>query len=74
MGLFRIYVSGESSVVGVIVAKNKDVANAFAQGKYGAGSTAKRVLFKDALEAGDVCEVMETTVRHVADRSCRVVV
>ena len=74
MPLFRLYQSSEPTAVGVIVAKNKAVADAFAQGKYGAGSRAERVDWKLALQAGQVCEVVSTELRHHGLTSIRVIV
>lgn len=74
MPLFRLYQSGEPAAVGVIVAKSKAVADAFAQGKYGVGSHAERVDWKMALEAGQVCEVLSTEFRTNGLSSFRVVV
>ncbi len=74
MPLFRLYVSGESTAVGVVVARNKNVANAFAQGKYGAGANAERVDWKAALEAGAVCEVIATETRYHGVTSTRTIV
>jgi len=74
MGLYRLYQSGEATAVGVIVAKNKPVAEAFAQGAYGAGASAVRVNYKDVLESGAVCVVLSTEMRMVnSNRSVRVV-
>lgn len=64
MGLYRLYVSGEEAAVGVIVAGNNKIANAFAQGKYGAGASAVRVDYKTVLENGGVCEVLNTESRR----------
>lgn len=74
MPLFRLYQSGEPTAVGVIVAKNKAVADAFAQGKYGAGSCAERVDWKAALDSGQVCEVISTEIRRRGLASMRVLV
>lgn len=74
MGIYRIRESGETGCVGVIVAKNKEVADAFAQGKYGVGSSTEKVDYRMALESGQVCEVLSTeriTVQSL--RSVRVV-
>jgi hypothetical protein len=60
MGIYRIHESGVTECVGVIVAKNKAVANAFAQGKYGAGASTEKVDYRMALEAGHVCEIIAT--------------
>jgi hypothetical protein len=60
MGLYRIYETGVATPVGVIVAKNKAVAEAYAQGKYGASSSVQLVNWKQVLEQGQVCVVIET--------------
>ena len=74
MPLFRLYQSGEPTAVGVIVAKNKAVADAFAQGSTGARSSAERVAWKAALESGQVCEVISTGIRRQRLASMRVIV
>ena len=47
MGIYRLYLSGD--VVGVIVARNKSAASAYAQGKYGAGSSAEPIVGRHAM-------------------------
>lgn len=63
MGIYRIQDSGE--VVGCIVARSKPVAEAYALGKYGAGSSVERVSHKEAVQNMGVCVLIATRERHV---------
>lgn len=74
MGIYRIHESGETKCIGVIVARNKAVADAFAQGKYGFGASVEKVDYKLALQGGHICEIVATekiTVQSL--RSVRVI-
>lgn len=52
MPLFRLYQSDETSPVGVVVAKSKAIADAFAQGKYGAGASSATFFASYTCDAG----------------------
>lgn len=60
--LYRITVANEE--VGIVAVETteaaKGVAGAFAQGKYGAGSSVEIIAIEAALNSNPVCEVMKT--------------
>jgi len=56
--VYRIAASGVP--VGVVLAINRQVAQAYALGKYGAGADAREVDYKAALDAIGICVLAET--------------
>ena len=67
MPVFRIRATDE--VVGCIVARSKEVATAYALGKYGAGTDVEKVSVKGALEVSGVCVLIETRLKEVGGMS-----
>lgn len=63
MAIYRINVSSET--VGCIAARSKDVAVAYAIGKYGAGADVELVATKDALDAVGICILIETSEKEL---------
>ena len=66
MKVFRIY--NQSKRVGAVVSESKEAADAYALGRYGAGSHAEPVAAKQALSASPVCVVFET--KEILASSC----
>jgi hypothetical protein len=70
--IYRVHLSGEAKPVAIIVAKSKDQAHAWAQGKYGASAEATPVSCKLALDSGSVCAVLTTKRITVNDTRPRI--
>lgn len=58
MPIFKINRAG--AIIGCVVAKNKDVASAYAIGRYGAGANTVKVNYQDAVEAFGICVLIST--------------
>lgn len=57
MQIFRIHIAGNDTTVAAVVAESHDLAQAFAQGRYGASADAEVV---KPVGAGKVTEIFNT--------------